>query len=402
MWSRLVGIIIVALLIAGAAWALWPRPLTVETAQIGRGELTVAVEEDGTSRIREVFRVSAPVAGRLTRVTLHVGDPVTAGQTLASIQPSGPGLLDARSRRMAEAAVEAAQASVSFAEANLAQAEAQRNFANTELERTTALAERSLVSTQVEQRVQLEAATARSAVAAAQASLVMRRQELASARAALIEGEGGNGSDTCCTDVRAPADGRVLDVLTESEQVVQPGTPLMDIGDPADLEIVVEVLSSDAVLIAEGAEATIERWGGEPLHAVVERIDPVAVTRVSALGIEEQRTRVVLSLLDPPETRTRLGHGFRVVARIVVWKQDDLVIVPMGALFRRGDDWAAFVVEDGTARLRTIELGQRNDTVAEVADGLEVGDTVIVHPSDTIEDGHGVVIQTAGRNGPDA
>ena len=202
--------------------------------------------------------------------------------------------------------------------------------------------------------------------------------------------------------MRAPADGRVLEVLTESEQVVQPGTPLMDIGDPADLEIVVEVLSSDAVLIAEGAEATIERWGGEPLHAVVERIDPVAVTRVSALGIEEQRTRVVLSLLDPPETRTRLGHGFRVVARIVVWKQDDLVIVPMGALFRRGDDWAAFVVEDGTARLRTIELGQRNDTVAEVADGLEVGDTVIVHPSDTIEDGHGVVIQTAGRNGPDA
>lgn len=392
MWSRLVGIVIVALLVAGAAWALWPRPLAVETAAIGRGALTIAVEEDGTSRIREVFRVSAPVAGRLARVTLHVGDRVAAGDTVASILPSGPGLLDARSRRMAEAAVEAAQAAVSLAEANLAQAEAQRNFSAAELERTKALAERSLVSTQVEQRVQLEAATARGNVAAAQAALVMSRQELASAQAALIEGEASNG-DSCCTDVRSPADGRVLEVLTESEQIVQPGTPLMDIGDPAELEVVVEVLSSDAVRIAEGAEATIERWGGEPLRALVDRIDPVAVTRVSALGIEEQRTRIVLALLDAPEARERLGHGFRVVARIVVWHEEDLVTVPMGALFRRGDDWAVYVVEDGTARLRTVDLGQRNDVAAEVIGGLEIGDRVIVHPSDTIEDGFGVVPQ---------
>lgn len=399
MWSRIVGIIVVVLLMAGAAWALWPRPLVVETAEIGRGSLTVVVEEDGTSRIREVFRVSAPVAGRLTRVTLHVGDTVTEGETVASIQPSGPGLLDARSRRMAEAAVEAAEAAVSLGEANLAQAEAQRSFAGTELERTTALAERALVSTQVLQRVQLEAATARSAMAAAQASLVMRRQELESARAALIEGDGGNG-ETCCTDVRAPAGGRVLEVLTESEQVVQPGTPLMDIGDPADLEVVVEVLSSDAVSIAIGADATIERWGGDPLRARVDRIDPVAITRISALGIEEQRTRVVLSLLDPPEARAGLGHGFRVVARIVVWHEDDLVTVPMGALFRRGDDWAVFVVEEGTARLRTIDLGQRNDTAAEVTDGLAVGDQVIVHPSDTIEDGSAVVPQDADAATP--
>jgi HlyD family secretion protein len=319
MWSRLIGIGIVVLLVAGAAWALWPRPLTVEAVEIARGELTVAVEEEGISLIREVFRVSAPVAGRLTRVTLHVGDRVEAGQAVASIQPSGPGLLDARSRRMAEAAVEASQAAVTLAEANLAQAEAQNNFAAAEWERTRALAERSLVSTRVEQQVQLGADTAREAVAAAQATLAMRRQELASAQAALIEGDEGSG-EICCAEVRSPASGRVLEVLTESEQVVQPGTPLMDIGDPADLEIVVEVLSTDAVRIAEGAAATIERWGGEPLRAVVDRIDPVAVTRVSALGIEEQRTRVVLSLLDPPQMRERLGHGFRVVARIVVWQ----------------------------------------------------------------------------------
>jgi HlyD family secretion protein len=190
--------------------------------------------------------------------------------------------------------------------------------------------------------------------------------------------------------VRSPAGGHILEVLTESEQVVQAGTPLMDIGDPADLEIVVEVLSSDAVRIAEGAEATIERWGGEPLRARVQRIDPVAVTRVSALGIEEQRTRVVLELKDAPAVYARLGHGFRVVARIVIWR-NEVLAVPMGALFRRGDDWVVFVDEGGTARLRRVELGHRNDTAAEVIGGLEAGETVIVHPSDTLEDGYSVV-----------
>ena len=362
----------------------------VETATIGRQDLTVSVEEEGTSRIRECLPPSAPVAGRLTRVTSRVGDAVAAGQTVASIQPAGPGLLDERSRRMAEAAAQAAERAVALAEANLAQAEAQLEFATAELARTSALAARALVSTQVEQRVNLEAATARESVAAARAALIMRQQERASAQAALIEGEGGNGIAVCCAEVRAPVAGRVLEVLTENEQVVQPGAPLMDIGDPADLEVVVEVLSSDAVRLVEGAEATIERWR-RAAHAAVARIDPVAVTRVSALGIEEQRTRVVLELLDGPELRPRLGHGFRVVARIVVWRGADLAVVPMGALFRRGDDWGVFVVVGGTARLRTVGLGQRNETHAEIVAGLDVGNVVIVHPSDTIEDGRAVV-----------
>jgi HlyD family secretion protein len=387
MWGRLIGIVVGLLIVAGVAWALWPRPLSVETALIERRDLTVTVEEEGTSRIREIFRVSAPVAGRLTRVTMHVGDAVSAGQTVASIEPAGPGLLDERSRRMAQAAVEAAAAGVALAEANLAQSEAQFEYATAELKRTTALAGQALVSTQVEQRSVLEAATAREGLVAAKATLLIRQQELASAKAALIEGEGEGSNGACCADVRAPAAGRVLEVLTESEQVVQPGTALMEIGDPTDLEIVVEVLSSDAVRLSEGAEATIERWGGEPLRAAIKRIDPVAVTRTSALGIEEQRTRVVLELLDGPEARQRLGHGFRVVAKIVIWKGTDLVTIPMGALFRRGDAWAAFVVEGGTARVRTVSLGQRNDEHAEVVAGLDAGEMVIVHPGDTVEDG---------------
>lgn len=390
MWSRIVSAVIVLAIVAAVAWALWPRPLSVETATIERGSLQVTVEEDGTSRIREIFRVSAPIAGRLTRVTLHAGDGVTAGQTVASIQPAGPGLLDERSRRMAEASVEAAQAGITLAEAGLAQAEAESAFAQTELARTEALAEKGLVSTQIEERAILAAGTASKAVEAARATLLMRQRELESAKAALIEGEGSDAGP-CCVEVKAPASGRVLAVLTESEQVMQPGTPLLEIGDPADLEVAVDVLSSDAVRIVEGAPATIEGWGGEPLRAEVAQIDPIATTKVSALGIEEQRTRVVLALLDGPEKRERLGHGYRVTAHIVVWEGKDLVLVPMGALFRTGQEWAVFVVEDGKARLRTLTLGQRNAEHAEVAAGLEGGETIIVHPGDTVEDGRSVV-----------
>ena len=316
---------------------------------------------------------------------------VTLKHLLAHLEP---GLLDERSRRIAEATLQAATAAVTLAEANLAQAEAQRQYADVQLQRTTELAEKGLVSTQREQQVQLEAATARDGVTASEAALAMRRQELASARAALIEGE-AESAGPCCTEVRSPTTGNVLAVLTESAQVVSAGMPLLDIGDPTDLEVVVDVLSSDAVTIPERAEARIDRWGGEPLRAAVKRIDPVAVTRVSALGIEEQRTRVVLDLLDGPQVRPRLGHGFRVVAMIAVWR-GNVLAVPLGALFRQGDDWVVFVVEDGRAQLRTIEIGRRNNEIAEVVAGLEMGDQVIVHPADTLESGSAVVTPASG------
>lgn len=389
MWSRIVSAVIVLAIVTAAAWALWPRPLSVETTTIARGDLQVRVEEDGISRIRDIFRVSAPTAGRLTRVPMHAGDSVTQGQTVASILPAGPGLLDDRSRQMAEAAAETAEAGITLAEATLAQAEAQSAFARTDLARTEALAERGLVSTQIEERATLEAATAAKSVEAAKASLLMRQRELKSAQAALIEGD-DSAEATCCLNVEAPTSGRVLVVLTESEQVLQPGTPIMDIGDPADLEIAVDVLSSDAVRIVPGAAAAIEGWGGEPLRAEVGQIDPIATTKVSALGIEEQRTQVVLTLLDGPESREKLGHGYRVTASIVVWEGKDLVLVPMGALFRSGEDWAVFVVDDGKARLRVVTLDHRNADYAEVTGGLAGGEIIIVHPGDTVEDGRAV------------
>lgn len=392
--------IIVALAVAGAAaWALWPKPVEVETALVERRNLEIAVEEEGTSRIREVFTISAPVAGTLNRMTLHAGDPVTAGETVvASIRPAGPGLLDERTRRIAEAAVQAARAGVALAEAQIGQAETQLQFLEGELQRSTALAERGLIPERAFEKATLDVSVARTGVETARANLLVRQRELESAEAALIEGNGGSAPDleACCVEVRAPVSGRVMRVMTESEQVVQPGTPLMEIGDQTDLEIIVDLLSRDAVRVEPGAPATIEGWGGPTLGAEVQRIDPAAVTKVSALGIEEQRTTVVLRLLDPPEVWARLGHGYRVVARILLWEGRDLVTVPMSAVFRQGEDWAVFVAADGRAGLRTVELGERNADYAEVRNGLAEGETVIIHPSDTVTDG--TTITSAASN----
>lgn len=398
MLRRILWIVVGLVVVGAAAWALWPRPVEVEMAAVARRNLEIAVEEEGTSRIREIFTISAPVAGELSRMTLHAGDPAVAGETvLASIRPAGPGLLDERSRRIAEASVEAAQAGVTLAETQLTQAETQLQFAESELKRSTALAERGLIPESSFERATLEVSVARTNVQTAQATLDVRQRELESARAALIEGPDGDAAtETCCVEVRAPITGRVMRVVTESEQVVQAGTPLMELGDPTDLEIVVELLSRDAVRVEPGAPATIEGWGGPVLNARVERIDPAAVTKVSALGIEEQRTTVVLSLLDPPQVWARLGHGYRVVARIVLWEGKDLVTVPMSAVFRQGESWAVFVAADGKAALRLIELGERNSDYAEVKTGLGEGEAVIVHPSDTVSDGTGITPRTPG------
>ncbi|HTM77537.1 MAG TPA: HlyD family efflux transporter periplasmic adaptor subunit [Devosia sp.] len=389
MWSRIIGIAIVIAIAAAAAWALWPRPITVETAAIGINDLEVTVEEDGISQIREVFHVSLPVTGRLTRVGLHAGDSVMEGQTIAQIRSVPPGLLDERSRRIARAGAEAALAAIEVAKASLAQATAINDFAQRELERTLALADRGLVSAQVAQKATLEAKTAQEALDAARASLLMHQRELESAQAGLLEGVDST-VEQCCVELKAPASGRVLSVLTESEQVMQAGTPLMDIGDPTDLEVEVDVLSSDAVRIVPGAAAMVKDWGGDPLPAQVARIDPLAITKVSALGIDEQRTSVLLRLLGDPKTRAGLGHGYRVTASIVVWQGKGLVTVPLGALFRTGQDWTVFVVEEGVARLRILQVGQRNTEQAAVISGLAKGETVILHPGDTVFEGRSV------------
>jgi HlyD family secretion protein len=397
-----------AAVLAGAVWAFWPRPLTVETAVIGRQDMEVTVEDEGLSRIRDLYTVSAPISGKLLRLNLRPGDTVTAAQPVATLNPTAPGLLDTRARAIAQSNVSVAQSAVEQAKALRQQAEAQAGFARRELERSQSLAGRGIIPEQVYQKAQLELSIAQSALDAADATLIARQRELESANAALIGGEivpgvndnaGAIGQDWVV--VTAPIAGRVLSLLTTSEQVVAAGTPLLILGDPANLEVTVDLLSRDAVAVNPGDAATVEGWGGPPLRAVVERVDPAAVTRTSALGIEEQRVAVVLSLVDAGPAQERLGHNFRVIVRIVVWHGENLTVLPMGALFRQREDWDVYVVAGGRARARKVVLGHQNADFAEVRSGLAPGETVILYPSDRISDGSLVATERQPVASPD-
>jgi HlyD family secretion protein len=384
---RLIPVLAAAVAIGFLVWAFMPRPVEVELAEVGPRTLEVAVEEEGEARIREVFTVSATIAGKLQRIRLHAGDHVTEHETVvAAIGPAAPVLLDSRSRAVAEATAAAAQAAVDLARAQLAQADATMEFMTGEANRAIALYERGAVSQRTFDNAIRDGKTAEAAVSSALANLAVREQELESALA-VLQSDRGDETDRCCIEVLAPVSGRVLRVLTESEQVVQPGTPILEIGDPGNLEIVVDLLSRDAVRVTEGAKATITSWGGAPIPAIVERVEPSAVTKVSALGIDEQRVTVILSLAAPSEDWQALGHGFRVIARIVLWRKEAVLTVPVGALFRDGANWATYVVRDGRAALHRITLGQRNEDLAEVLDGLEAGDQVVLHPSDQVAEG---------------
>ena len=389
MLRRLTTLAILLAVAAGLAWAFWPRPLAVETATIALRDIRVAIEEEGKSRIREVFIVSAPITGQVLRTSLHPGDDVLKDETVVvSLRPAAPGLLDARLKRVAEATAASARAGVGLARAEVQQAEAQLTFTRTELDRAERLSRQGTISERALDKAQLDIATAAAALDSARASLAVRERELQRAEAALLEDESSEGP--CCTEIRAPVTGRILRVLSESEQVVPAGTPLMEIGDPGDVEIVVDVLSRDAVEIKPGAQAVIDKWGGPPLPATVRRVEPSAVTKISALGIEEQRVAVILDL-NGTQGQGALGDGFRVVARITVWEGKDLVAVPVAALFRQGSDWAVYVAANGRAELRLVELGRRNGAFSDVKAGLAAGEVVILHPSDQMADGVAVV-----------
>jgi HlyD family secretion protein len=389
---RTLFIIVVAVLVAGGlAYGFWPQPLAVDLATIERGPIQVTVDGEGQARVRNVYVVSAPLAGRITRVSLKPGDEVEANHTLiTSLEETDPAFLDARTRASLEAKQRAAEAAFNLAKAELEQAEAALEFSRNELQRSETLFERGTVTARNLELARLDVQTHETRVATAKATQRMRYFELEMARAALIEpGEGEfSASARCCIPVRSPVDGRVLRVMHESETVVQAGEPLIEIGDPTDLEVVVDLPSSEAVRIPSAAAVIIEAWGGDqPLSGRVRQIEPSAFTKVSALGIEEQRVNVLIDLNDPPAARRALGHGFRVLARVVVYAAENAMLVPAGALFREGRDWAVFVADDGQARLRQVEIGANDGRLAEVRSGLSEGEQVIVYPNDRIDEG---------------
>lgn len=391
---------VVILLAAAIAWLFRAKPVPVDLSEVRQGALQVTISDEGEARVRDVFVVAAPVTGLMRRVELEAGDHVTANETvIARLEPSVPMFLDERAVAEARAGVDAAHAATRFAQAQLRRAEAERDFAEAELKRIRALASRQSVSRNELDAAERRAKTAIAAVAEAHAGLRMRESEYAQARARLLNPSGAKkaAKDCDCVLVYSPISGSVLRVLQESEGIVPAGTSIVEIGDPANMEVQVDLLSEEAVRVRAGQRVLVQGWGGAAgsLAGVVRRVEPFARTKVSALGIEEQRVNVLIDLTEPRERWRRLGHGYRVQPSIVVWETNDAVQVPQSALFRDGDRWAVFAVEQGVARLRHVAVGRHNDTDVQVVSGLAPGEPIVLHPNDRIVDGTRIVERSA-------
>jgi HlyD family secretion protein len=377
-WLPYVGAIVLAgLIIAG----LWPKPVPVEVAAVKAGTLRASVNEEGKTRIKQRYVIAAPVAGQLRRIPFKAGAEVRASATVvAVIDPLAPTLLDPRARASAEAKRDSAVA-------NLEKNRASHKFAASELHRFEQLFSDKTVSVQELETAQMREATALREQTAAESALREAEAELAEFGSAF-----GETNSVCLPrEVKSPITGRILKVYEQSARVVMAGTPLLEVGDPADLEVVVEVLSRDGAAISSGTRIEFDQWGGDqPLLGRVRLVEPAAFTKISALGVEEQRVNVVADLLTPPEARTNVGDNFRVEARIIVWEAGDTLKVPAGALFRQGSQWATFVVESGRAHLRVLKVGRSSGTETQVLEGLKLGDEVIVYPGSRVRDGQRV------------
>jgi HlyD family secretion protein len=365
--------------------------------------MEVTIDEEAKTRVRHIYTVSAPITGKVLRIShpfgiqgqsLHVGDQVTTAETVVAVmQPTVPSFLDRRSHEELKAMLTAADAAIALAEAEVERLVASLDFSRAELRRAEALARTNAIAERTLEKARLDVRTSEAALASAKAQIEVRRSERLSVAARLIEPSAVTPEPgaSCCIQLRAPATGVVLKIIQDSEATVLAGTPLVDIGDPLDLEIIADLLSTDAVQIKAGAAVRIDGWGGPPVRGRVTRVEPAGFLKVSALGIEEQRVRTIIDLVDPPEAWSTLGHDYRVIVHVTVWNADDVLRMPVGAVFRKGEDWAVFVFKDGRAKIRLVKIGHRNARVAEIVSGLSDGERVVLHPSDRISDGVAVM-----------
>ena len=380
----------IAIVAAITAAAFWPETMVVEVVTATEGPMQVTIDEEGETRVRERFVISAPVAGRITRIELEPGDEVRRGVTeLVRMAPQEAPLLDPRTRTELSAAVDAARAAVGQAQAERSRAAASLARSRSALARQESLADAGLIARDELEAAQTAVITADEAARAAEFAVSRAEYELQLARARLQTPGGGGAS----IQITAPIDGAVLKRLHESAAVVAAGEPLLEIGDPNQLEIVSDLLSTDAVRVPPRAEVLIDRWGGDhPLQGRVRRVEPSGFMKISALGVEEQRVNVIIDLADAAAARA-LGDGYRVEVRIITWRAEGVLKVPVGSLFRRGEGWALFIVIDGFARLQPVDLGERNDTEAQILGGVSAGQTVVLHPPDTLTDGMRVTVR---------
>lgn len=391
--KRILGVLVFGLTMAGIAWLAWPSPIPVDVAVVSRGAMAVTIDDEAKTRVREIYTVSAPVSGKVLRTSRNTGDQVIADETVVAVmQPMTPAFHDASTHEALLAAVAAAEATEKFAKAEVRRMAAALAFSRRELDRAQALSRTNSIAARMLDQARFDVEINAAALASAKAQLDVRRSERASVAARLIDPsnvaqQSGPADPTCCIRIRSPVSGRVLRVMQESEAVVPVGAPLLEIGDPRDLEVVAELLSTDVVQIKIGSLVRIDGWGGVPVQGRVTRIDPAGFVKMSSLGIEEQRVRTWMDFVDPPELWNQLGHDYRVIVHVAIWQADAVLTVPIGALFRNADDWAVFVMRDGRAHNTIVTTGQRNNRMAEVTSGLVEGDKVILHPSDRISDG---------------
>jgi HlyD family secretion protein len=375
-----------AVIAALVAVALWPATVPVELAAVSRGPLVVTIDEEGVTHIRDRFVVSSPLAGRVLRIELEPGDPVKRGQVVARVRAEAPPLLDARTRAEAQATLESARAALGRVRADVERARATLDQARRELARVQELARSGLTTRQEVEAREAEARVAEESANAATFAVRAAEAELQRASARLAP----TAPDVTgrVITVTAPVDGVVLKRIRESESIVPAGDPLIEIGNPRQLEIVADLLSTDAVRVKPGSRAIIEQWGGDKtLDARVRRVEPSGFTKISALGVEEQRVNVVLDFADPVAASAALGDAFRVEVRVVIWEAEDVSKLPTAALFRQREEWAVYLVDVGRARRTLIKLGHQTGQEAEVVSGLAEGARVILHPGDTLADG---------------
>jgi HlyD family secretion protein len=386
-WARWVLGGAAAIVVAGTLGLLFaPRPVPADVASVVAGPIEETVADQGYARVREAYVVAAPVSGRLERIALHVGDRVTANSTVvARVRPAPADLLDPRARASAEAALAAANSAVTAAQAQQEQLAAEARKADADLARTGVLAEKGFAAAQALDAAQAEARARRAAVRAAAAQLAMRRAEAAAAKATLLGPEALGRESVAVT---SPASGYVTRVLQESERTVAMGAPLVEVSDKSGLEAAIEFLSQDAVRIREGMAAEVYDWGGPgSLPAVVRRVEPQGFTKVSALGVEEQRVLVLLQFTGRPDALTALGPGYRVWGRVILRQEPRAMKAPLGALVRQDGGWAVFRVANGRARLTPVQVGALTDREAEIRGGLGAGTKVVVFPSDRVREG---------------
>ena len=387
---------------AAVGYGFLPQAIEVESGLVRRGTMRVTVVEDGKTRVRERYTVSSPVTGHVDRIHLKAGDEILGGQSLlTTITPSDPELLNPRTVVEITSRVKGAERAVERATVAITMAQVQKEVADKAFERTKRMAEKNGTTAEQFDRLESQARVRGEELRSAQLSLEMAQAELEWNRAALEWSRPkpqSAGDQPPHIDLYAPISGRVLRVLQESDAVLSAGTKLLEIGDPHDLEVVIDVLSADACKITPGQLVLLENWGGPTvLNARVRRVEPSGFTKLSALGVEEQRVNVLAELdsdaLQPGSAGASLGDGYRVETQIVIWEGQDKVLVPASACFRNGDAWNVYVIENGRARRRSVQIGQRNAETAEVLEGLTPDQRVILHPGDNLAAGSSVVLR---------